>query len=458
MTRVMRTVPLLGCLLVALTPSASAAQAVDTVVVGLPEAERMALENSPLLAPLHASVDLAEAQRSRAKHARFLPEFALRNVWGPIPKARGEFNEFGVLMSPDTSIGLGDLTYFTQVDVDLVQPLYTFGKIGSRIDAAGHQVDLKRADLEETRAEIRFQVRRLYWGAVLSEELLGVSRSVNERVEEAATRLQELYDEGSATQNDMFKFQIFEYEVGSRAREVETGRTKAMEALRAIIGLPRGTPVRVETRSLAALEFTLDELDGYVSVAMDNRPELAQLRAGIRARRALVAGAEADSWPSLFLAGQFRFNHAPDRFDPENPFLNDPTNFARAGLVFGVDWNLNLWRTNDDEQIERYELARLRAQAEPLRLKIEQEVREAYLDVVRARADVEAGREALQASENLLRAELQTFDIGLGDIETVIDAFESNVGMTVEQLDNIATLNTKLAELYRRVGLDLAGE
>ena len=101
------------------------------------------------------------------------------------------------------------------------------------------------------------------------------------------------------------------------------------------------------------------------------------------------------------------------------------------------------------------ETAKLEAQAYPLRLMIEQQVREAYLDAVRAREDVEVGRRALRASENLIRAELQTFDIGLGGIEDVIDAFKANVGMTLAQFQNIATLNSRIAELSQRVGMEI---
>jgi len=444
------------CLVLAPAGARAQASAADTVIVGLAEAEARALEQSPLLGPALASVEIARAQQSRAEHARFLPELKLRNVWGPIPRARGEFNEFGVLMSPDTMTGLDDLTWFTQVDLNFVQPLYTFGKLGATLDAARHQVEAVRADVQKTRAEVLLQVRQLYWGALLSEELLGVSRSVNDRVAEAEQRLQELYDEGDASQNDLFKFEIFKYQVRSQTREVESGRTKALAALKAMVGVPDSVPIRLADASLDALQVELDSLSAYVREALASRPELQQLEAGIAARRALVRAAEAASRPTLFLAGQLSINESPGRFDPRNPFVNNPTNFTRPGLVVGFDWNLNFRDNRDKAAVERFEAEKLEAQARPLRLMIEQQVREAYLDVERARIDVEEGRDALRASENLLRAELQTFDIGLGSIDDVIDAFQSNVTMAVEQLRNIAELNTKLAELSRRVGRDIA--
>lgn len=428
---------------------------VDTLVVSLADAERMAMESSPLLASALASLELSRAQESRASHARILPEFSLRNVWGPIPRARGQFTDAGVLVSPDTMPGLGDLTWFTQVDLNLVQPLYTFGKVGSMLDAVRAQVDVTRADVERQRSEVLMQVRQLYWGVVLGDELAGVSATVANRVTEAEDRLQELYDEGSASQNDMFKFELFRYEVSSQTREVEASQTKALAAFRALVSIPDGVPFRLADESLQTLDITLDNLPVYLRDALANRAELTQLASGVRARRALVRAAGAEGLPTLFLAGQLKVNRAPGRFDPRNPWVNNSTNFSRPGLVLGFDWNLNFRQTRDKARVERLELARLEAQERPLRLMVEQQVREAYLDVVRAGADVEDGRAALRASENLLRAELQTFDIGIGSIEDVISAFKANVGMAAEQFGNIARFNSKVAELSQRAGRDI---
>ncbi len=290
-------------------PPALAGQAVDTVVVSLPEAERLALENNPLLRPALAALDLSTAQETRARHSRYLPDINLRNVWGPIPSQRGEFTETGVLFSPDTSSGLSDLTWFTQVDLDIVQPLYTFGKIGSRIDAAGFQVDASEAEVKKTESELLLQVRQLYWGVVLTDELGSVVRSVNDLVAETEDQLQDLYDEGSATQTDMNKFQIFQYQVRSRSREVEAGRKKARSALKAVLGLPDGVRLRVESTSLEPTDVTLDALASYIDFALTARPEMSQLQAGINARRSLVSAAEADSRPSFLVQqspGSFR--------------------------------------------------------------------------------------------------------------------------------------------------------
>jgi len=433
----------------------AAAQGADTVVVSLADAERRALEHNPLLERPRTEVELSRARHERAKGAGWLPELSLRNVWGPIPRQRGEFTETGVLISPDTAKGISDLRWFTQVDLEVLQPIYTFGKIRTLAEAAEHGVDASRASLASTRAEVRHQAEELYWGVLLGRELLRVADDVDARVQEADSTLQEQYEEGSATQNDLFKFRIFRYDVDRRRREAEDRLRMAREGLRAAMGLGEETPYRLETRVLEPRRVELDSLERYTALALEHRPRLAELRAGIAARSSLAEAERKERYPNLFAGGQFRLNQAPSRFDPRNPFWDDQTNFVRAGVVVGFEWNLNFMQHDDEAEISRLEARRLRDQLAPLRERIRIEVREAYLEASRAQADVADSEEALQASDNWLRAELQTFDIGIGDVEDVIDAFRANAEMRIEHLRKIAELNTALSALRRAVGTEI---
>ena len=453
----MRPGPAVGALVLLLAlPGAGSAQASDTVTLGLAEAERRALEANPLLAGAEARIEVYRAQESRAKRARFLPELSLRNSWGIIPKQRGAFNEYGVLVSPDTLLGVNDMSWFTQVDLRLVQPLWTFGKLGSRIEAAGHAVEASEAGLDRTRADVLLMVRQLYWGVVLAQELENAADDVLEKVEEADTTLARQYDEGTATQNDVFKFEIFQYEVNRRYREVRAGLDEARAGLRAALGLGPDVTVRVETEELDTVSFALEPLPTYLEMARANRPELRELRAGISARRALMVAEQRDAWPTLFFGGSISANVAPDRYDPRNPFWQNLTNYFRGGGVVGFEWNLNFGQHRAEAEMQRTEMVQLESQTDALMALMEQEVREAWLKADRAYTDVAEGRDALQASENWMRAEIQTYDIGMSEIKDLIDAFRTNAEMRVQQLRNISDFNTAVAELSRRVGLDLS--
>lgn len=434
---------------------AAHAQAVDTLRLGLREAEQRALRNHPLLDRARADLQLSRARRTQASHARWLPNLNLRNVWGPIPQQRGEFTDTGVLVSPDTSTSIEDLRWFTQVDLQLTQPVYTFGKLGAIEDAAASGVAASRANLQGTRAEVRRQVRELYWGTVLGSELMAVADDVMDRMHEADTLLQRQYEEGEATQNDLFKFRIFQYRARKRRRQATGQLERARAGLRAVTGIDETRPLRLEDEDLEPLQVELDSLPRLMALARNRHPELARLRAGIAARRSQVDAVEADRWPRFFLGAEVTLNEAPSRFDPENPFWDDETNFFRPGIVAGFDWNLNFLHRRDEARVSRIEAERMAASLKPLALKVQEDVRAAYLRARRARRDLEGSREALQASENWFRAEMQTFEIGIGELQELIDAFQANVEMQIEHLRNISEYNTAVAELSQAVGVDL---
>ncbi len=452
------TVAIAGLLCCGWGTGVGLAQPADTLVLTLARAEELALKNNPLIREAVANLELARAKEMRASHARYLPSFTLTNVWGPIPRARGEFTETGVLISPDTSTGLGDLTYFTEVDVDILQPLFSFGKFRSLIDAAEAGVEASRADVEAKEIEVRLQVRKLYWGLVLAEELLRVTEDIRDQVAEAKAKLEEKYDEGEVTQNDLFKFQIFEFEIGRRHREALDGVEMGRAALRAAVGLEEGRPFRLDTEALEPVDVTVDSLPVYLAMALEGRPEIRQLQAGIEAQSSLVRARRSDYWPQLFVGAQIKWNRAPGRFDPNNPFVYNPTNFFRPGGVIGFKWNLNFVQTRDAIRIARHDAAKMRQRLDPLSEKIALDVRKAYLDLKRAEADVEESARALKASDNWLRAESQTFDLGLSEIKDVIEAFQANVRMRTEHLQSIFAFNSAVAELSRAVGRDLYPE
>lgn len=436
-------------------PTGASAQRSDTLTLSLAQAEERAMAASPLLSGARARIEVNRAQEGRARQARFLPELNLRNAWGVIPRQRGAFTEYGVLVSPDTLLGVNDLSWFTQVDLRLVQPLYTFGKISNRISAAGWAVEAAEAGLDKTRADVLLLTRQLYWGVVLAQGLDGVVGTVVNRMTEAEEKLMEQYDEGTATQNDVFKFQLFQYEINRRVREVAAGMEEAREGLRSALGLGPEVTLRVADEDLQPVDFALAPMDDYLEMARVHRPELRELRAGISARRSLMVAEQRDAWPSLFLAGSVSANVAPARYDPKNPFWQNQTNYFRGGGVLGFEWNLNFAQHRAEAHMQRTEMDQLESQTGALLALVEKEVREAWLKADRARSDVDEGRTALQTSENWLRAELQTYDIGISEIKDLIDAFRANAELRARQLQNIATFNTAVAELSRRVGLDL---
>ncbi|MFQ5649015.1 MAG: TolC family protein [bacterium] len=444
-----------------LMPAFSAfAQDNHGVVLSLQQCETLAFENNPLLEDARQSLRLAEVKMLQVMHSNILPRFELRNVWGPIPQQRGVYDSTGVLTSPDKPDEFNELRYFTQVDLHLEQPLYTFGRYSKRSQEAHFSAQAARARVEKRKAETQLQVRQLYWGLVLGQELLPVIVKARDDMTKAENKLEEKLEAGSdeVSQTDLFKLQMFKYEINKRHREALYKLGLARSSLKAAIGLPQQDEFTLETEYLEPLQVELDSLSIYYDLALRNRPELAELRAKTNARYARIEVERSQRYPQFFAGAETKFNFAKDRFDPRNPFVNNSTNYFRPNPFVGVRQNLNFVRTLDKirlAQIE-YELAGQKDQA--LAKEILLQVKKAYAQVLQARTRLEQSRKALKASDNWLRSASMTFDIGVGETKNLIKASRANSAMQAEHFQNIFLLNTALAELSRVVGKDVYPE
>ncbi|MFQ5824673.1 MAG: TolC family protein [bacterium] len=429
------------------------------LILNLAECEALAFKNNLSIQSSELSVKASKAKLAQAYHAKILPKFEVKNIWGPIPRARGIVDpKTGFVTSPDTSTSIpGDLRYFTQLDLDLIQPIFTFGKLSGLTNAAYFGVQADQAKLEGTQESVRFQVRQLYWAIVFGKELLTVIQDAENELKKAENKVQEKLDEGSedVTQTDLFKLQIFRYEINKRLRQALDKIELTKSALKSTLGLSEDVSIEIATEYLDALEVKLDSLPVYAEMAIQNRAELAQLRAGINARRALIRVSKSEYYPQFFFGGQMKYNFAKDRFDPNNPFIYNPTNYFRPGFVVGLNLNLNFLQTRDKVRVAQSEYLLL-AQKENLLIDgIKLDVQKAFLELQQAEKNMRESRRALKASNNWLRSATMTFDIGVGEINDLIDAFKANGTMQAEYFQNIFNYNVALAKLSKAIGRDL---
>ncbi len=426
-------------------------------VLNLEQCEALALKNNPLVKVADLNLERSLARQTQAANAGILPRMELRNIWTSIPRARAIFTDTGVLTSPDTSTSFSDLRLLTEVEWSWIQPLFTFGKFSNLKKAASFGVEASQANVTKTEADIRLMTRKLYWGLVFGKELLVVIEDAQKEVNKAEDKLNEQLDEGAedVSQEDMFKLQIFKYEINKRHREALKEISLAAVAFNAALGLDETVVVEPGTEYLDPIEISIDSLSAYIELALQNRSELVQLQAGLNANRAMISVAKSDYYPQFFLAGGVKYNFAQDRDDPNNPWVFNPTNFFRPAVLAGFRLNLNFLQTRDKVRVARAQYNELSYKEDLLIEKIKLDVQKKYLELLEAEDNIKESEKALKASRNWLRSVSMTFDLGLTEVKELIDAFKANSTMRGEHLQNIFEFNTIAAELSKEIGYDL---
>ncbi len=445
----------LSCIVLASLPTTVLAQ--DSVLVDMSVAIQRAISISPEVGDVASGRDFAEARWQFARSNQFLPELSLSTAHSLAPglKGIGDTPTDELYLNPDVRNDWDDLTPFNRIEGEAVQPLYTWGELSQSIRAAKFGVDVEVGAVRTKEAEIALRTGELYTGLLLAEELFRLTDRIGGVLEQAKEEIERLLEEGAEDVDDadLFQVQISEQEFLRRVVEVAQRRETARMALRRQLVLPDDAVLVLSNNLLEPLPFTLDSLDTYFSIAMDNRPELAQAQAGVAARSALVDVARSDFYPKLFFGVNAGVSLADGRFRQPSPYVGDAFRGRSFQAGFGIRQSLNFSQTKAKVEQAQAELMQVEYQGEAAHLLILFEVEEAYRNFIVEKAALEAQDESLRLSREWLLTEMNNFEFDLGDTENLVRAVQTSLQLEAAYFEAVQRHNVAVLRLLDASGV-----
>ncbi len=407
-----------------------------------------ALKVSPDIEQAVLAVKGLEARLSEAKFAGITPQLQWTNIFGPAPGIKGDTEQIETIRSD-----LSDLGVFSRTHIELVQPLYTFGKLGNAKKAAGFGLEAGEAAVESKKNDVVLQVKKLFYGLVLARELREIIQESEEKVREARQRVNEMIEEDSEDvgQNDLLKIDVFEFEVQQGRVRAEKSIEMGKAALMAVLGIDRFSDFDIVDVAAGTGPARLEGLGVYIGQAKSRRHDIRQLRAGVLARRALLKVAKSDFYPQIALAGSVQWGIAPHRPELDNPFLRDEFNFIRGGAVITLRQNFNFGLTRAKYLARKAELESLASRESQALNAVELQVEQTYRDVIEARSNVVNSDRALRSARAWLTAATLGFDV-TGDSSELLDAYTAHAKMQHAHRQSLFEYRVSLAELDHVTG------
>ena len=120
----------------------------------------------------------------------------------------------------------------------LVQPLYTFGKIAYREEAAAKNIEIKKAGVDLKKGEVMVQVAEAYYGLILAnqgKEAVADARTYLRDARERVTRLLRV-NSPNVRESDQYRLAMYEGGVEKFAAQADEGSKVAYRALKALVG------------------------------------------------------------------------------------------------------------------------------------------------------------------------------------------------------------------------------
>jgi len=432
----------------------------DRPVLTLEESIQRAIKNNSEIKEAQVQIKISQAKLDEVK-ANQLPQIEFVDILGPSPGAKlgdKSFNEatnpgFTASCTQRTPCGIG---VFDRVDIKLIQPLYTFGKITSGKEAAAGGVKVDEARADQKTSDIILKVHEYYYGLLLARELKILVLDVKEKLDSAKEKTEKLIAEDSkyVDEMDLLKLKTFGGVVERYLNEADKSIDLARHALGMTIGLEKTDEFEIADQHLKPVSRPLFDLDTYIQKARLFRPEFIQLREGLRARQALIQVAKSDYYPTFFAAGYLAYAAASNRDDLKNPYVFDPFQTSIAAVVLGLKWDINFGITSSKVQSARAEHEKLLQTEAFAEAGIPLQVRKAYLEVVEANKNIKATEESYTSARKWLVSAVANFDLGIGEAKEIFDSLRAYAENRAENYKSVYNYNLALANLDHMTGED----
>jgi outer membrane protein TolC len=330
-------------------------------------------------------------------------------------------------------------------EVDVTQPLYTFGKIKHARSAARAGLDAQRALVNEAAGDVAIDAARAYWGLKVARELGGM---LDDGIEEIAKAKKDFDAKKDATITDRQRVAVLLAEAKAQRTEAAQAEGEALAGLRAVTS---SADADIDDDELAAVDHIVPDAKTLATGARA-RPQRVAANAGATAGDELAALAAAQYFPDIALVGSAVISGAQGVVDPPSAFAYDPYRRTGAGLGVGIQWTIEPWNTKAQTERARAEAKRLHAQAELADLGAAFDAENARVDAVTAHDRLVVASEGEKAARTWLAAVLQNQAIGTAESRDLADAYIAWFQMRARWAQAVLQWNVAVMRLGRATG------
>jgi multidrug efflux system outer membrane protein len=421
----------------------------------LAECLALADRNFPNLWAARARLALAHAQLDEAKWTPWF-QWSAQSQFGVLPQLGGTVIYPKATLATRNVDGLDGLQPFFGFSINGVVPLYTFGKIETAREAAEANVRVSEWDMEKYRQQMRMDVRRAYYGLQLARDAKYVIEEALSRLEKGIRGVKDKLSKGEANVSDIDRLRLEAYrqEITSQSLQAPKGEAYGLAALRFLTGVQ--TSFDIVDEPLKLPDRPLVSVAQYLEAARILRPDVNMARAGIVARKAMVAHNRSRLFPDFGLGLGADFLSTPNAVQQQDLWASDGFNHFYYYFAFGLRWALDLLPQAARTQQAESQLEETRA-LERLSLgNAMYEVEKAYADATEAKGREEAWAAAEHIAKQWISIAQDNIDLGTLDERSLLEPLRAYGNARVQHLYSLMDYNVALSNLALASGWDSA--
>jgi len=209
--------------------------------------------------------------------------------------------------------------------VELVQPVFTGGKIIEQYRMAKSGEALANDQLRQTQSELLLKTDEAFWRVISLQEKTKLARSFQDLVQKHVDDLNNAYAQGIVTQNELLKAQVKLEEAKLGVLQATNGQKLALMALNQLLGMDLNNATELQYQPVQATEISTPD----INTVLESRPDYQMLKRQQEISRSLNKIAKSRYYPNIGLQGSLH-SLKPDIY---NSMENDFGGGWQVGIV-----------------------------------------------------------------------------------------------------------------------------
>ena len=334
-------------------------------------------------------------------------------------------------------------------------PIYTAGRLDALERAASAEANAAGADIDTTRADLRFEVTRAYWAVATSREAVRVLQESVSRADAQVRDARQRLDVGLVPPSDVLTFEAQRSSEELQLIEATNQLESTLIDLRRLIGAEPDTVIELAD-SLDSPEGAVPmtnvkseaETAPLVAEALKQRPELRALAFRFEGAQAREVAASKGRRPNFALGGGYDFAKPNPKIFPREDVWQ-----TSWDVSLNMSWNIFDSGRTKAEVAEAIAAGRaIEARQKELDAVVSAEVRQRLLDLKSSQAAVRASETGVRASAEARRVLAERLAVGVATTTDVLVAQEQLLDAELARARALASVRLAEARLQRALG------
>jgi len=320
-------------------------------------------------------------------------------------------------------------------------PLYSGGRTEAQIEQAKLGVRTADLNVEKSKQQLILDATTNYYSVLETKNMCTVNEESVNNLKAHLNIVQAKYQEGVAAKSEVLRAEVEVANADQNLIKAQNQYELAVSDLLTTMNMDAGSEIQLKGE--LAYQADTRTLAEALSMAKQNRPEMAQAKVSVDSAQKGIEIAESNKRPTVSLSASTGWN---DRLLPTND-----TNWSVGA---SASWNVfDAGVTKSKVSQAESSVAKAKLQAEQTTDSIEQEVRQSYLNMKEAEKRLNTTAVTVNKGNEDLYIAQESYKAG---VSTNLDVFDAQLALTQAKTNHVQALydyNVNKAKLDKAMGV-----